>query len=186
MDVEVLPATGRFEDFRKVVGPKKGIRGCWCMAYRDGSSLGMEERIDRMRAECSTEPGPGVLAYVDGRPAGWCSVAPRSSYRRLMRSRTIPFVDEQDPWSVVCFVVAAGFRRRGLMHHLLDGAVAHAQANGGGVVEGYAADAGEDRVDQVSGYIGTVRLFEAHGFDRVVETGSRLGGKPRWVMRRAL
>jgi len=58
---------------------------------------------------------------------------------------------------VVCFVVRPGFRRRGLMHQLLDG-----------------------------GYVGTVQLFEAHGFKRVRQTTGRRGGKPRWLVRREL
>lgn len=139
-----------------------------------------------VRDECSRAPGPGVLAYVDGEPAGWCSVAPRSTYRRLMNSRTIPFVDDLDPWSVVCFVVRAGFRRQGLMHHLLDGAVQHARDSGAEVVEGYPADADTGRIDVISGYVGTTRLFEAHGFTRAVQTTGVSGGKPRWVMRREL
>lgn len=152
------------------------------MAYR-ASNLGSEERIAFMRNECATDPGPGILAYVEGEPAGWCSVAPRSTYRRLMNSRTIPFVDDRDPWSVVCFVVRAGYRKQGLMHHLLEGAMEHARLHGGEVVEGYPADAGEGRIDVISGYVGTTRLFEAHGFKRAVMTTGVSGGKPRWVMR---
>lgn len=185
MSVEIRPATGRFEEFALVVGPKTGNNGCWCMAYRN-SSLGPDARIDYMRNECSSEPGPGVLAYVDGEPAGWCSVAPRSTYRRLMNSRTIPFVDDRDAWSAVCFVVRAGHRRQGLMHHLLEGAVAHAHAQGATLVEGYPADVGSGRMDVVSGYVGTTRLFEAHGFTRAAPTSGVSGGKPRWVMRREL
>ena len=134
MTVEVLPAVGRYDDFFEVVGVKKpGGGGCWCMAYRD-SRVPNEERAQYMRDECAQEPGPGVLAYVDGEVAGWCSVAPRSSYRRLMHSRTIPFVDDRDAWSIVCFVVRPRFRRQGLMHELLEGAVAHApsERRGGG------------------------------------------------------
>jgi GNAT superfamily N-acetyltransferase len=124
---------------------------------------------------------------VDGVVAGWCSVAPRSSYRRLMGSRTIPFVDERDAWSVVCFVVRPKFRRQGLMHELLEGAVAHAAAHGAEVVEGYPVmiDAG-DRVDLISGYVGTSRLFEAAGFAQAAPTTGRSGGRPRVVMRREL
>lgn len=180
MSVEVLPAVGRYDDFTAVVGSR-----CLCMAYRN-SSLGLEERRSYMQGECATEPGPGVLAYLDGEPAGWCSIAPRTTYRRLMRSRTIPHVDDRDPWSAVCFVVRAGFRKRGLMHDLLDGAVAHAADNGAAVVEGYPADVGDDRVDVISGYVGTTRLFEQHGFARVLQTGGQSGGRPRWLMRREL
>ena len=53
-------------------------------------------------------PGPGVLAYVDGEVAGWCSVAPKSTYRALVNSRTIPHVQDEAAWSVVCFVVRPG------------------------------------------------------------------------------
>lgn len=185
--VEVLPATGRYDDFFEVVGVKKpGGRGCWCMAYRD-SSVPADERAQYMRDECATEPGPGVLAYVDGVVAGWCSVAPRSTYRRLMNSRTIPFVDDRDAWSIVCFVVRAGFRRQGLMHELLAGAVAHATRNGATVVEGYPVVVDElGRVDVISGYVGTSRLFEAGGFRVASETTAHSGGRERVVMRREL
>ncbi len=179
MSVEVLPAVGRYDDFYEVVGVKKpGGAGCWCMAYRD-SRVPNEERAQYMRDECAQEPGPGVLAYVDGEVAGWCSVAPRSSYRRLMRSRTIPFVDDRDAWSIVCFVVRPAFRRRGLMHELLEGAVAHAAACGAEVVEGYPVVVeGADRVDLISGYVGTSRLFEAAGFTRASETTGTAAGAP--------
>jgi hypothetical protein len=72
------------------------------------------------------------------------------------------------------------------MHQLLDGAVAHAHAMGGAVLEGYPVDPGAERVDQISGYVGTVALFEAHGFSRVCQTAGHSGGKPRWLVRREL
>ncbi|MBO3101929.1 GNAT family N-acetyltransferase [Cellulomonas fengjieae] len=187
MAVEVLPALGRYDDFFEVVGVKKpGGGGCWCMAYRD-SRVPNDVRGAYMRDECATAPGPGVLAFVDGVVAGWCSVAPRSTYRRLMRSRTIPFVDERDPWSIVCFVVRPAFRRRGLMHELLEGAVAHAATNGAEVVEGYPVEIdGGDRVELGSGYVGTARLFESAGFTRAAATTGHSGGRPRVVMRKEL
>jgi len=127
------------------------------MAYRN-SSLDMPGRIAHMRALCAGEPGPGVLAYVEGETAGWCSVAPKSTYRALVNSRTIPHIQDEGAWSVVCFVVRPGFRRRGLMHQLLEGAAGHAHAMGATVLEGYPIDPGSDRVDQTSGYVGTVPL----------------------------
>ncbi|MFP3465350.1 GNAT family N-acetyltransferase [Leifsonia sp. SIMBA_070] len=187
MSIEVLPATGRWDDFASFMVPRKpGGGGCVCMSYRD-SRLDMPGRIEHMRSECSSEPGPGVLVYVEGEVAGWCSVAPKSTYRRLMGSRTIPHLDEdQDPWSIVCFVVRGGFRKRGLMHQLLDGAVAHARAAGAAMVEGYPVDTAGTRVDVISGYVGTVSLFEAHGFERIQQTDAHSGGATRWLMRRYL
>ena len=186
-EVVVRSAVGRFDDFAEVVGVKKpGGAGCWCMAYRD-SRVANEDRPAYMRDACGREPGPGVLAYVDDEPVAWCSVAPRSSYRRLMHSRTIPFVDDRDPWSVVCFVVRGGHRGRGLMAPLLRGAVEHAAAHGADVVEGYPVQvAPGERVDVISGYVGTTRLFERVGFSVVAPTTGRSGGRPRVVVRREL
>jgi len=139
-----------------------------------------------MRSLCSSEPGPGVLAYVEGETVGWCSVAPKSSYRALVNSRTIPHVQDEGAWSVVCFVVRPGYRRRGIMHNLLEGAVGHAHAMSAAVLEGYPVDPGSERVDQTAGYVGTVALFEAHGFSRVCQTAGMSGRKPRWLVRREL
>jgi GNAT superfamily N-acetyltransferase len=186
MSIEVQPATGRWDDFASFMVPRKPDgHGCVCMAYRH-SGLDMPSRIAHMRELCQGPPGPGVLAYVDGEVAGWCSVAPKSTYRGLVNSRTIPHVRDEDAWSVVCFVVRPGFRRRGLMHNLLEGAVGHAGAMGAIALEGYPVEAGGDRIDQTSGYVGTVQLFEAHGFSRVTQTAGRRGGKPRWLVRREL
>jgi GNAT superfamily N-acetyltransferase len=186
MAVHVLPATGRWDDFASLmVSRNPGGGGCVCMAYRN-SSLDTPGRIAHMRALCADEPGPGVLAYVDGETAGWCSVAPKSTYRALVNSRTIPHVQDEDAWSVVCFVVRPGFRRRGLMHELLAGAVGHAYEMGATKLEGYPVDPGIGRVDQTGGYVGTVALFEGHGFSRVCQTSGHSGGKPRWLVRRDL
>ncbi|MFS0702319.1 N-acetyltransferase family protein [Cellulomonas sp. 179-A 4D5 NHS] len=187
MGIEVVPAQGRYADAALVVGTQKpGAGACWCQSYRD-ARLSNTERPEALRRQCADEPGPGVLVYVDDEVAGWCSVAPRSSYRRLMRSRTIPLLDDpRDPWSIVCFVVRAGFRRRGLMHVLLAGAVEHAAAHGAEVVEGYPVETGGTRVDVVSGYVGTVELFEAAGFHRAAPTTAHSGHRERWLVRREL
>jgi GNAT superfamily N-acetyltransferase len=186
MEIQVRSATARWDDFASFMVPRKpGAGGCICMAYRN-SSLDMPGRIAHMQSLCESAPGPGVLAYVDDSVAGWCSVAPKITYRALVNSRTIPHVQDDGVWSVVCFVVRAGFRRRGLMHHLLDGAVAHAREMGAPALEGYPVDTGAGRVDLTSGYVGTVKLFESHGFARVYRTSGRRGGNPRWLVRRDL
>jgi GNAT superfamily N-acetyltransferase len=184
--IDVRSAVDRFDDLATIVGTQRSdAGGCWCLAYRD-SRVPNLERPAYLRQECADEPGPGVLVYVDDVVAGWCSIAPRSSYRRLLNSRTIPILDDRDAWIAVCFVVRAGYRKTGLMHTLLDGAVEHAAAHGAEVVEGYPVETGGGRVDVISGYVGTVELFERAGFERAAPTTGRSGGRPRWVMRTML
>lgn len=99
MATEVLPATGRFDDFAEVVGTKKPDAGaCWCMSE----------------------------------------------------------------------------------------AVEHAKKHGATVGEGYPAETGGNRIDTISGYVGTTDLFEAHGFERAAETTAHAGHRVRWIMRREL
>jgi GNAT superfamily N-acetyltransferase len=190
VDITVRPATGdRFEDLATVLRPKReGASACWCMAYRlpDRAAKSGPEREAYMRSLCESGQPPGVIAYVDGAPAGWCSVSPRAGLSRLVHSRTIPLVDEQPVWSVVCLVVRAGFRRQGVAKAMLEGAVDYARSQGAGIVEGYPLDAQGAKISAGFAYVGTVTMFEGAGFTRVLPTTSRHSGILRWVMRREL
>src|SRR5262249_43817912 len=104
----------------------------------------------------------GVLAYVGGAPAGWCSIAPRETYVKLARSRTMPRVTEQPTWTVLCFFVPRPQRGRGLALALLRGAVAHARARGARVVEGSR----HDSAGISATHRGHASLFAAAGFRR--------------------
>lgn len=183
--IEVRPAYGNYDDFYEVIGVKKpGGGGCWCMAYR-ASGVPNDERGAYMQRECATEPGPGVLVYVDGEVAGWCSIAPREQYARLSRTRKLVVLDDDlNAWVAVCFVVRGGYRGRGLMKHLLRGAVEHATKHGAEVIEGYPIHTGGERVDLISGYVGTSDLFEREGFEVAAQTTAVSGGRPRVLMRR--
>lgn len=141
------------------------------------------ERPARLRHYAEEGTPPGVLAYVDGEPAGWCSVSPRASHHRLNRSRTIPTIDDLPVWSVVCLVVRAAFRRQGLAHQLLSGAIDYARSRGAPMIEAYPVDSAAGRISSSLAYVGTTNLFEAAGFTRVAMTTSKSGGAVRWLMR---
>jgi GNAT superfamily N-acetyltransferase len=70
---------------------------------------------------------PGILAYANGKPIGWCSVAPREGFPVLERSRILKRIDEKPVWSVVCFFVAKPFRRNGVTVKLLKAAIEYAK-----------------------------------------------------------
>ena len=71
---------------------------------------------------------PGLLAYADGEPVGWCAIGPREAYPRLATSRTLKPLDDQRVWSVTCFFVARARRRRGVTVELLKAATEFARA----------------------------------------------------------
>ncbi|MDP9365470.1 MAG: GNAT family N-acetyltransferase [Chloroflexota bacterium] len=189
MVVEIHPATGeRFPDLAQILAPRrKDAPACWCLTYRVTSSefgsLRGEDRPTRLRALCEQENAPGVIAYVDGVPAGWCAFGPRNEMGRLQRSRTIPQIDDRPVWSIVCFVVRAAYRRQGLTHQLLKSAIAYARSRGVQTLEAYPIESGGTRVSAAFAFVGTTSLFEAAGFRKVKETAARSGGLPRWIVR---
>ncbi|WP_231955469.1 GNAT family N-acetyltransferase [Occultella aeris] len=189
---EVVPATAqRFDDVVTILAPKDpDAPVCWCLSYRlpnrENQSLRGSDRAARLRRYAEEGTPPGVVAYVDGEPAGWCSVSPRASHHRLTHSRTIPTVDDVPVWSVICFVIRPPFRRQGLAAQLLEGAVAYAATRAAPALEAYPIDPEGARISSAFAYVGTTALFEAAGFERVARTTSTSGGMTRWLMRRDL
>jgi GNAT superfamily N-acetyltransferase len=116
----------------------------------------------------------GVIAYVDGDPVGWCSIAPRDTYAALERSQALPRVDDAPVWSVVCFFVARRVRRQGLTLGLLKAAVEYARSQGAEIVEGYPVEPGS----RLYTYMGSPSTFRRAGFHDVTPAG-----RARRVMR---
>jgi GNAT superfamily N-acetyltransferase len=112
------------------------------MVYRDPKSPQMTkgEKREAMHERVSGGTPIGLLAYDGDEPIGWCSVAPRETYPRLERSRTMPRVEEAPTWTVLCFFVKRAHRGTGVTKTLLKGAVKYAHAEGAEVVEGYPFD----------------------------------------------
>ncbi|SFW85793.1 GNAT family N-acetyltransferase [Amycolatopsis australiensis] len=184
--VSVRPAT-RFEDVAAILNPTGNERACWCLAYRitsaEYSALRGAQRAARVRELCAGQPAPGVLAYDGDTPVGWCGVSPRSRMERLKRSRTMPPLDDLPVWSVICFVVRAPYRRRGVSAALLDGAVEYARSCGAPAVEGFPVDTEGARISSSAAHVGTATLFAAAGFQRIRPTAARADRRVRWLMR---
>jgi GNAT superfamily N-acetyltransferase len=191
--VQVKPVTPeRWDDLLAVFGPSGGDGGCWDMFWRLTASEYAASSRDRNRTalreliETASLP-PGLLAYPDGRPAGWISVGPRSEYRRLGRSRQFTPVDDQPVFSVVCFRVAPAHRNAGVSAALLEAAIEHARQHRAAALEAYPVNTGGRRLDAAAAYCGTLDLFTAAGFRIVREhTGAVSGGCPRVIVRRDL
>ena len=187
--VEVRPATADcFEDVAAILAPKKrDAPVCWCLSYRvpnaEYQALVGTSRPERLKEFCRHDPVPGVVAYVDRKPAGWCSFGPRANLPRLAHSRTIPVVDDVPVWSVFCFVIRPPFRRMGLSTELLEGAIKYAEEHAAPMLESYPFDSAEGRISSSLAYVGTTKLFEAAGFQRVCKTSGKAGGLARWLMR---
>lgn len=186
----VHPVTpDRFEDFADVINPNRRAEHCWCLSHRlrlkEIEELGDGSREKAMRRLCERENPPGVLAYLDGRPIGWCNIGLRSDIPRLVHSSLIRPIDDVPVWSIVCVVVRGGHRKQGVTTPLLEGAVAYARSRGAPAVEAYPVDP-HGRMDTTMAFVGTRGMFERAGFEVVGSTGAVASKMPRIVMRRVV
>lgn len=147
------------------------FRYCSCMRWRMRSTefkrSTKEDRVAALERLVRQSAPVGVLAYADGEPVGWCSIAPRESYRALERYRALPRLDDAPLWSVVCFFVDRSVRRQGVPLGLLKAAVEYARSQGAKIIEGYPVEPGP----RLYTYMGSPSTFRRAGFRDVTPAG---------------
>jgi GNAT superfamily N-acetyltransferase len=144
----------------------------WRLSRADFWRLNGEGNKALLKGMAERGEAPGLLLYVEGKPAGWCSIGPRQQYPALERSTTLKRVDDTPVWSIVCFFVYKTFRRKGVSADLLRGAIAYAAQHGATVIEGYPIDLAHPRhagkrLTGPSGYMGIASVFQEVGFVEV-------------------
>ncbi|WP_436303456.1 GNAT family N-acetyltransferase [Variovorax sp. LjRoot290] len=164
----------RWPDFERLFEAKGSPKYCWCMAWR-ASSAEAKEADDASRKAamkervCSGTP-VGLLAYAGEEPVAWCSIAPRSTYRRLVGDQSA----DDGIWSIACFFVVRRLRGTGISRQLIAAAVRHARSHGAKMIEAYPVDADSPSYR----FMGFVPVFAEAGFAEVGREGKR-----RHVMR---
>lgn len=170
-EMEILPLTPeRWSDFETLFNSNAVCKGCWCMWWRvrnkEFGALGADGLKDAMRTLVHRGVEAGLLAYIDGIPAGWVTVAPRADYVRLSTSKLLAPVDDQPVWSIPCFFIHHDFRHQGLMTKLTNAAVDYAKAHGATIVEAYPYEP-DKKTGPADIYTGVVSSFESAGFKEV-------------------
>lgn len=172
----------RWGDFEALFGERGACGGCWCMLWRWARADFEAGKGDGNRAamKALVEAGhtPGILAYRDGRPVGWCSVAPREDFPALARSRVLKAVDDTPVWSVSCLFVLPACRGQGVSVELLKAAGRFVAGRGGTVVEGYPVEPRTPTMPAPFAWTGLAAAFLRAGFRE-----HRRGSATRPVMR---
>ena len=172
----------RWNDFEELFGERGACGGCWCMVWRRSrkefeANKGAGNKA-AMKALVKKNVVPGILAYSDEEPIGWCAVAPRESYQTLERSRVLKAVDDVPVWSISCLFIAKPFRGQGVSVELLKAAVRFARDQGATVVEGYPVEPRKEKMPDVFAWTGVPSAFVQAGF-----TEHRRGSPTRPIMR---
>jgi len=155
-------------EFEAFFASKSVLRYCWCMDYRmtrqEMRENTSENRKACMKARILGGVPVGLIAYLDGAPAAWCSVGPRESFRNLHGDEGIERV-----WSLTCLFVAPEHRGKGLARRLVGEAAAYARESGAEHLEAYAVE----RDSPSYRHMGFVDMFEKAGFAFVKNAGTR-------------
>ena len=181
--LEFYPADAdRWEDFEKLFGERGACGGCWCMSWRLKSSDFNKQKgaanKEAIKKIFRANEKPGILAYYEKKPIGWCAVAPREKYVRLEKSKVLKKIDEQPVWSVSCLFVAKEFRKKGLSIELIKAAVKFCKSQGARIVEAYSIVPYSNNIPAAFAWTGLQSSFEKAGFN-IIEKKS----KTRPIMR---
>jgi GNAT superfamily N-acetyltransferase len=191
IDVHAL-TPGRWDDVVDLFtrkGPRGGTPqpdGCWCRfwlvrgkPYWDGHGSGHRRAL---REEIRSGAATALLAYVDGRPVGWCRFGPRETFERLESSAKLQRADDRDVWSIVCFYVDPVAKRQGVASALLEAVLEHARTHGPRLVEAYPVREHHMNIDAYTGYL---PMFLDAGFEVVRDAGRRIVVRRRVRARRS-
>jgi GNAT superfamily N-acetyltransferase len=173
MSIEVLPLEPeRLGDYlaffdRTAFTDNPDWADCYCLFYHVAAEE-WEKRSGAQNREGAArlirDGGlSGFLAYEDGRPVGWCNANRKQRYVLLTGARELwdPQEDGSRTLSVVCFVIAPGYRRRGIARGLLSAACAAAPAQGLERAEAYPRKKARTAAEH---YHGPLELYLGQGF----------------------
>lgn len=153
----------------------------WRLKKKDYDALSKDERRAAISKRFRFETPPGLIAYDEQVPVGWCSIAPRTEFPRLDTSRILKTVDDQPVWSITCFYIAPTYRKQGVSIKLLQEASDFVRQNGGRVIEGYPIEPDRANYPAVYAWIGLASAFEAAGFSEIARRSPT-----RPIMRKSL
>lgn len=160
--------TATWIDFEKLFKSKGCPSFCWCMPWRmDREELKQNTPANRynfIKKRVWSGTPIGLLAYLDGEPIAWCSVAPRETHYRLGGDEGISNV-----WSITCFFVKRQFREQGIAGRLINEAEKYALENGARYMEAYPVQ----KDSHSYRYMGFIDTFEKAGYEFQKMAGTR-------------
>ncbi len=170
--LEFHPLTKKhWRDFEILFGERGACGGCWCMWWRLNRSQFNNQKGEgnkkAMKKLVSSGEMPGIIAYHDGIPIGWCALSERDSYPVLEKSRVLKRVDDEKVWSIVCFFIHKKYRRQGITVELIKAALKYARTQSAKIVEAYPNDPKSGASPDVFVYTGLKSAFEKAGFAEI-------------------
>jgi len=149
------------EDLFGTTGP---VGRCWCMYWRLGNKYRdrqPDENRDAFHEVVDQGPPPGLVAFDEDLAVGWCQLTPRDALPWLDQTWRLKRPDDVPVWSISCFYIRTGYRKKGVTTALIAAALEAAERAGAPAVEAYPLD---PELTPSTSHTGFVSTFERAGF----------------------
>jgi ribosomal protein S18 acetylase RimI-like enzyme/uncharacterized protein YndB with AHSA1/START domain len=160
-----------------------GWQSCYCMeTHRTQTDeewavrTAADNRRDMTKSIRKAEV-TALLAYVDGKPVGWCNYGETRRLNGVMHRFGLNAAEQQGVGSLACFVIAAPYRQHGVASALLDAALVRLRDRGVKTAEAYPV---KELKSAQSNYRGPLAMYLRAGFEPYRETERHL------IVRKAL
>jgi len=146
--------------------------GCYCHFYHFAGNMEQwgeatkEHNRDATKTLIKEEIMKGLLAFVNNEPAGWCNVNSKDVYEKIPVDNESEDTLKGKIASVVCFLIAPDYRKKGVARKLLNHAINMLKEKGYAWIEAYPR---KGELSDAYSYHGPVSLFDSEGFSVVKE-----------------
>jgi len=159
LPLSILPLTpDLFPALVDLFGSTGPCQRCWCMYWRIGAGYKKNSPASNqsaLRKIVRQGPPPGLLAFSDDLPVGWCQLTPRSDLPWLEHSWHLQSPDSAPVWCISCFYIRIGYRKKGVTSALIAGALKYAKRAHAFAVEAYPLDPSLSPSATSTGYVST-------------------------------
>jgi GNAT superfamily N-acetyltransferase len=173
MELTVRPLTpDLWHAFQDLFADNRTVSQCWCMYWRIGGEYhNRTQRSNKaaLKRVVNQGPPPGLLAFDGDKAVGWCQLTPRADLPWLDHTRALQAVDDVPVWSISCFYIRKGYRKKGVTSALIAAAVETARRAGAPALEAYPLDPALSTSSSFTGYLST---FERASFKIVARRSS--------------
>lgn len=172
MNIRIVDVTpDSWKQIEELFGSNGACGGCWCMSWRIAKEdkwndiKGIEAK-KRFKQLITSGLAHGALAFSGDEAIGWCSFDKRIDYLKLDRAPSLKCNDAENVWSIPCFFIKKGYRKKGVAAALLNHAVNSMRKQNIKIIEGYPVKV-EKELPAAFVWTGTLSLFEKEGFEVV-------------------
>lgn len=171
------------DELEELFGNKGGCGGCWCMNYRcekkEFEKGKGEVNRDRLFEKVKNEIPTGLIAYEAEVPIGWISIAPRTEFPRMLKSRIMQTGFTGTGWCITCLYVKPECRGRKVSDWLVQAACEFAFQQGADCVEAFPSVTGDKKLPAPFVWKGLPGMYLRNGFEVI-----RKASNSQWVVRK--